>query len=451
MDIVTSKLWIDGRIWGSSCLKDNLLALADDFGPRFCGTPQEAQARGWIVARMREYGLEKVRTEELQYLAWSWESASLQIYIGANPPRSLWVIPHVYCPPAEVSKAEVVYVGTGTEREFEEQKERIRGRFVLCETVMWSIFRRGYASQSQAVKQAIESGAVGFILMAAAPAAGPRVGSAPHQPGQACAIPVVGIPLEDGEFIKRALRRGDDVTLTLHVSSRVKQATTFNIIGEIEAGKANKGHILLTAHYDGLHVGQGAGDNASGVAVILETARILAELKDQLHSSIHVVCFAAEEVGLLGSKAYLERHADELSRLLFIFNVDIARRPFGLMIQCSPALFRAVEVLWDKLDRQLHITDVRNDSSDDAVFVRKGIPAIAYMGEVDALDTSYSHSPADTLDKVDLQDLRAATSVVCTTVFHLAQQADPPCARLTPSELEEYLSQDTDRHFPFGK
>lgn len=86
------------------------------------------------------------------------------------------------------------------------------------------------------------------------------------------------------------------------VASRVT-----NVVGRLpgrEAGKA----LLLMAHYDSVHKGPGAGDDASGVAVMLETLRALEAGGEPLANDVLFLFSDAEELGLLGAQAFFDEH-----------------------------------------------------------------------------------------------------------------------------------------------
>ena len=79
-----------------------------------------------------------------------------------------------------------------------------------------------------------------------------------------------------------------------------------NVIGRLR-GTRSTGAILLVAHYDSVPTGPGASDNAHGVAVLLETARAMAA-RGRLQNDVIFLFSDAEEVGLLGSRAFVEQH-----------------------------------------------------------------------------------------------------------------------------------------------
>src|SRR5439155_11632427 len=74
-------------------------------------------------------------------------------------------------------------------------------------------------------------------------------------------------------------------------------------------------YVILGAHLDSWDLGTGATDNGTGSMVVLETARLLSQLKVQPRRTIRFVLFTGEEQGLHGSKAYVAKHKEELPRI----------------------------------------------------------------------------------------------------------------------------------------
>src|SRR5262249_43178852 len=88
-----------------------------------------------------------------------------------------------------------------------------------------------------------------------------------------------------------------------------------NTVGEIIGGEKPDQVVVVGAHLDSWDLGQGATDNGSGSVVLLETARALAKSGMKPRRTIRFVLFTGEEQGLLGSKAYVEKHKDEMARV----------------------------------------------------------------------------------------------------------------------------------------
>ncbi len=128
---------------------------------------------------------------------------------------------------------------------------------------------------------------------------------------------------------------------TFEATSRETRIRTHNLIGRIPGRNPNGGVVLMMAHWD--HFGQcaqapaedlicnGAIDNASGLAVVTEAARILAKGR-MMDRDVYVVATTGEELGLLGAFAFAENPPIPLERIVAAFNVDST----GLVPKGSP-------------------------------------------------------------------------------------------------------------------
>src|SRR5262249_55494425 len=88
----------------------------------------------------------------------------------------------------------------------------------------------------------------------------------------------------------------------------------YNTVGEIRGSEKPDEFVVVGAHLDSWDLGQGTTDNGTGSAVGLEAARILARCGTPPRRTIRFVLFTGEEQGLHGSRAYVQKHKDELGR-----------------------------------------------------------------------------------------------------------------------------------------
>jgi len=130
MQIHALEKQIIGEVWTSEVYA-NVEALCD-FGSRFTGTESATQARDFIAAKFREYGLQKVRLPTFDFLAWERDGAVLRT--TASPakdfPSTISLVYSPSTPPAGL-RAEVVWVGLGTKAEFEAKAEQLKGKFAV--------------------------------------------------------------------------------------------------------------------------------------------------------------------------------------------------------------------------------------------------------------------------------------------------------------------------------
>jgi hypothetical protein len=128
--------------------------------------------------------------------------------------------------------------------------------------------------------------------------------------------PAAIVFVSDNDFEK--LKGAGAGRAELLLKGRVRTMRSTNLVAATENRTADR-EIILSAHIDSAGT-PGAQDNASGVAVLLELARTLPKL--HLPFRLRFVFFGAEEVGLLGSQAYVDRHREDLRRCELMFNMD---------------------------------------------------------------------------------------------------------------------------------
>ena len=165
-----------------------------------------------------------------------------------------------------------------------------------------ALIERGAISFRQKVDRAAEAGALAAVIYNSEP--GNFRGTLGRRSSGSSSIPVVSISGEDGTILLEALSQGE---ITATVSVVRKELFSRNVVAE----KPGPGDaiVVLGGHYDSVPNVAGANDNASGTAVLLSIARSLADR--ELPFTVRFVPFGSEELGLLGSQAYLDSLSDE--------------------------------------------------------------------------------------------------------------------------------------------
>ncbi len=212
-----------------------------------------------------------------------------------------------------------------------------------------------------------------------------------------------------------------NVSASLTIASEVPMSDTVNVLGWLpgnDPALANE-YVLIGAHMDhvglGMHatsrggpaaVGQihnGADDNASGTAGVVELARVLAEQKGKLRRGVVLATWSGEEWGLLGSHHYAESPARK-GELIAAVNMDmIGRGKDGYVVVegmgSSPGFRELVVAAHDALGLHLdlNLADAPSNNSDHASFFDKKIPVVNFFT---GLHDDY-HMPSDDVEKID--------------------------------------------------
>ena len=254
-------------------------------------------------------------------------------------------------------------------------------------------------------------------------------------------LPVLSVAREDVLFLRRLLVSGP-VRVTLDVANAfdASPAQERNVVAEI-TGTTSEESVLLGAHFDSWDPGQGAQDDGVGVAAILEAAKILKSLGMTPRRTIRFVFFSGEEQGLLGSRAYIERHHNELDALRAVVIMDSgAQTPRGFMIHGRSDIEAAAKTVLAPLS-SLGASGVTLDATfdmDHGPFLAAGIPVFTLWVHDGEYDTHH-HAVSDTFDTVDPRMLALDTAVMAVAAYRLAQAPQPPGPRLSASESTHLL------------
>jgi len=231
----------------------------------------------------------------------------------------------------------------------------------------------------------------------------------------------------------------ENQTAAIDVSIRTTRATVNNVLAYLP-GKTDE-YVIIGAHYDHLgrgnidslapsQIGQihpGADDNASGTAGVLELARLLAPQKGQLRRGILFMSFAGEELGLLGSAAWVNNPTRPLDKAVAMLNMDMIGRIKNEKVYIGgvgtgSTLKAAVEEAQANSGFKIEYSPGGYSSSDHTSFVTKKIPVLFFFS---GLHSDY-HKPSDTWDKIDPVAATRLLSIVGTTAELLADADTRP-------------------------
>lgn len=214
--------------------------------------------------------------------------------------------------------------------------------------------------------------------------------------------------------------------------------TTQNVVMKLEGSdsKLKNEYIVIGAHFDHLGMGgknsssrrpdtiavhNGADDNASGVAAMLELAQKLQSKHKKIKRSIVFVAFAAEEMGLIGSQKFVESGLIPNDSIIAMINLDMVGRmdKKELNVYGTKTSTESEEIL-KRLNADSALTLTFHPEgygpSDYASFYNKNIPVFAFMT---SLHLDY-HTPFDDIDKINFDGMLLATNYVYSLATELS-------------------------------
>ena len=256
--------------------------------------------------------------------------------------------------------------------------------------------------------------------------------------GEPAPIPGFSITKEEGQWLKRLLDKGKTVKLQITTNSYCKKIKTSNVRVRLP-GRVQQ-TIVLGAHFDSWDLGQGSIDNGIGSAILFEVARLIHQIHPDNHFSLEFVWFNGEELGLWGSKKYVEKHQND--PIVAMINMDMTGRPTGFNAMgfdaFLPFLKRlAVKLSGFNLSRGAISKPWTN--SDQMPFMLQGIPNFSLLAHLDTDQGKFYHSFGDTFDKVRSDYLSQAAAVISILAVELANRPELPFKRLTALQTAKML------------
>jgi hypothetical protein len=416
--------------------------LTDRIGPRLSGSPQHAAAIAQLASAMRALGAE-VRLQPVKVPHWvrGEEHAELTDYPGRPPGVTqslhLTALGSSSATTAAGLSARVIVV-----HDFDELQARaseVRGNIVLFE----ARFDQHLADNGQAMQAYGQAGQYRFTGPSAAAALGAAaalvrsVGGAdyrlPHTgatvwKAQQAPIPAAALAAEDADLITRLAAQGP-VTMKLLLTPRtLPDADSANVIADWPGSERPDEVVVVSGHLDSWDLATGATDDGVGVMAAAGVIQVLQQLNVHARRTIRFIGWANEENGGRGHAAYLESVGQAMATQCAAIESDSgAGRSLGIFASVTPDSLATLKPVLAALAPIGATVLERRDGelgSDIGPLQDAGVPGFAPL--VDARHYfDYHHTAADTLDKVDPQNLKTQVATMAVLAYYLAQLPEP--------------------------
>ena len=426
--------YLFGEAWTGARIAEHVQVLCERIGPRWSSSPQEAETVRYIQEQMGADGLDRAEAEPFELRTWSCSRAEALTADG----KAIDLVPFNRCPPCNLN-APLVDVGFGTAREIGAVRSGLTGAV--------AIMHKGYEPFSPPIPHTdrLESlAAAGASAVLLVFTKGGRRAEY-HNAGDwrfpetaEPPLPAATTSREHGALLRRlaagreCLRLKECLRLT--VESRFYDAPSANVVGQLDGARWADEHLVLGAHHDTVIGVPGGNDNASGTIAVLETARVLAGLRREQGvgpgRSIRFVTFAGEEQVFQGSLAYVARHHGPETVPRLAINLDeLSTGHIKGIVLTFPHLRDLVQSQLDHMGDglQCHVMAQLDASSDHFSFARQAIDAAhlwrwRFVGH--HADSDYHHETADTVDKLNVRELKEYVGQLARLLLRLSHQ--PP-------------------------
>ena len=404
----------DGTAW------DRLAELTDTFGPRFSGTPELEAALGWVLARMHEDGLDNVRGEPVMVPRWVRGEESATLLEPRVKDLAMLGLGGSIGTPAHGITAEVLVVSS-----FDDLAARATeaaGRIVLFD-VEWAGYGPTVQYRSRGAVEAAKVGAVASLIASVGSASlyTPHTGAMRYD-DETARIPHAAITIEDSRMLHRMQERGQRIVVKLDMEAHMlPDVESRNVIAEVTGSEYPDEVIVLGGHSDSWDVGQGAMDDGGGCVAAWEVVRLIRALGLRPKRTVRAVLWTNEENGLRGGNAYRDAHLGELAdHLLAIESDGGVFRPSGMGFTVSDEAFEILEAIGTLLEPIEAGTMTRGGGGADiGPIMREGVPGGSPNVD-ESLYFNYHHTNADTIDKLDPDELARNVAMMAVVAYTVA-------------------------------
>jgi len=497
-------LWkIRQEATANSQIMRTLHMLTDVHGPRLTGSPSLKAAGEWAIQQMQSWGMKNGQLEPWNFGHPGWTNERLAAYI-VSPVKDTLVAEVLAWTPGtngavKGAALQVMLPRQPTREELtahlESLKGSLKGKMVLVNapTVVPVSFNPAplRREDSDVITQmntppVAQAGRAGGPPAQATPNQGPpprrpltagevdeqlnaflatsgvlvRITDAGRDHGQIRAFhnrtfdetkapPIVVMRNEDYGRIWRLLDDKRAVELEFDIVNRSypEGRTAYNVIAEIPGSDKSDEVVMLGGHLDSWHAATGSTDNAIGVSVMMEAARILTAIGVKPRRTVRVALWSGEEQGLLGSQAYVREHFGSyedqkpaFSKLAAYFNIDSGTgRARGLTLfgppEAATVLREALASFTDLGLLGVTTTRSRQVASTDAFsFAAAGLPGVNALQDPIEYQAYTWHTNLDTYERVVEEDVKKSAIVMAAAVYDLAMR-DELLPRFTAEQM----------------
>ena len=412
-------------------------SLTTEVGARLAGSEAEKRARSWAVAKLKELGFENVHEEPFEVPLWERGIERAEIVSPFPQQLTVTALGGSVATPEEGVVGELIRFSSVKELEAQPQGS-LKGKIVFIDEIMTrtqdgSGYGEAVGKRRQTAYEAYKKGAAGALIRS--------VGTSSHRfahTGQMKtfteiteeidSVPTAALSAPDADQLTRALERTDSIQIRLQLTPKFEPASiSGNVIGEIVGTESPEEVIIIGGHLDSWDLGTGAIDDGAGIGITVAAARLIKDhYPNGLKRTIRIVMWGSEEVGLVGAKAYADAHADELDNFIVAAESDFgAGKIWKFNSFFAEEKLNYLSEIADVL-RPLGIAKGDNKASsgpDVGALKAKGVPIVSLQQNGwDYFDLH--HTPNDTLDKIDPDELAQNVAAYAAFVYLAAQIED---------------------------
>jgi carboxypeptidase Q len=408
-----------GVLQDGDTLWQQIAEFTDHYPRRLSGTQNLERGIDWLVERLKRDGWD-VRTQPAMVPVWVRGKEWCRLVEGGSPHAMPMVgLGGSVSTGGKPLRAEVLVVTSMDD--LKANAEKAKGRIVVW-NVPFVKYSETVSYRYKGPSEAARYGAVASLVRSIGPYGmqTPHTGNSSYN-DSLTKIPAGAITMEDAMLLQRLQDRGEHAVIELYMEGETKpDAPSRNIVFEIKGSEKPEEVVVMGGHIDSWDVGTGAMDDASGAFTTWRALHVIRRAGLKPKRTLRVCFWTNEENGLRGGKAYAEQTKNE-KHFAGIEMDGGAFQPKGFSGAIPEPLLIKVKDVMTGLLQPVGATEWKDGEggADTGPLHELGVPVLEL--EVDNSKYFwYHHTEADTIDKLDPQDLNKCVYAVAVMAYALA-------------------------------
>ncbi|HEY4539358.1 MAG TPA: M28 family peptidase [Faecalibacter sp.] len=417
-----------------------LKSATEKIGHRATGTKNGIEAEELAAEILRSYGYD-VTFQEFSFNGWNRKSLELEIN-----GKKIESVALAHSPALAQVETELVDLGNGLEEDYLKLGKKLDGQIVFASLGLMEGTSKEIKNlhRSEKTALALKYGAKGIILYNQAKGGILLTGTA-SVTGDIIDIPAVNISYEDGLEIRQMIA-SQKMVAKIDMKNDVGPMKGRNVIARRLGKELPQEKIVLGGHLDSWDLANGAIDNGVGSFSIIDVARTYKSLNLENKRTIEFVLFMGEEIGLLGSKHYVNQALKDgsIEQIKAMSNMDMTTNPKSYF-----STMNSSKGFLDHLSKDVrqYITDFKENSvvnvglhSDHQPFMLAGIPIIGLSdSQFKEGALNCYHADCDTFDFVEEVGLKNNVILETYLLYNLSNSSQFPSKRWTDEETKNEM------------
>ncbi len=414
-----------------SRVMEHLDHLSNRIGPRLTGSDAYETACAWALAQFEAFGLENCRLERWGEIAVGFNRGPASGRMLAPELKELSFATNAWTAGTRGRVSGIAVLAPSTAAELDAVRAKLPGAWVVSRAS--SGRGRGAPQGSREFRDQLEAaydeaGIAGTIRPGRGEllltSGSPRItfDKLPTRPA------IQLLAAQHGEIVKR-IEAGEEVRLEFDIRNWFKQGpiAQHNVIAEIRGSEKPDEVVIVGGHLDTWDGATGTNDNGTGVATALEAARLLVKAGVKPKRTIRFMLWGGEEQGLLGSRAYVEKHRDAMASVSAVLVHDGGTN-YCAGITATPAMtaqLREVFAPVASLDPELpfevrEVQGLSGGGSDHDSFLRADVPGFFWIQKGRAVYSRTHHTQFDTFEQAIPEYQRNSAIVIAVGALGIA-------------------------------